>query len=654
MKHYPNIFTPGKLGTKVAKNRIYMAPMGDNMATEDGSVSEQVIAYYQERAKGGVGTIVPGVVCVDYPRGKSVACQLRLDQIKYINGWSKLADAVHRYGTLLLPQLHHAGISTDILTTEGLDPVTLNEDIDTNQKQLVGNKPRSKYEKSDKKLLTIEDIKEIEEKFIKSAVYAQWAGCDGVELHAGPHYLIGNFLMPGTNQRADEYGGSLENRLRFAVNIIRGIRERCGRNFVIGIRMTLHWEDCEENTIIAKSYVDAGADFLDASFPAEVTRQTQVVESSAYPEGARLALSRNLMGKVDVPVFINGAFKTPDFVDKALAEKSADFVGLGRPLICDPYWLNKAKAGKANEIKKCLSCMECANGNQYSRGIKCGLNPEMGREYAQKLEPVSVSSKKVVIVGGGIAGMQAAITATKRGHEVVILEKTDKLGGQMHLAGEPPTKGLIKEDVVWFAEECARLGVDIRLNTEGTMELIKELNPDHVMLAMGSIPFTAPIKGVENTVQAWDILGENVEAPKDSSVVIIGGGIVGCETAKYLEERGNKITIIEKLPEMAPDLFWMLRAEMLEDFVEMGIGMVNVVDIKSISDSNVVVYEKDGQEVTVESDMVVLCTGQISVASNLANLLEEADIDYTVIGDGKRPGKFMNATTDGYFAALNL
>lgn len=654
MKAYPHIFSPIKLGTKVAKNRIYMAPMGTNQANSDGSAGEQIISYYVRRAKGGTGIIVPGVVCVDYPQGKTVAQQLRLDQLKYINGYSRMAQEVHRYGALLILQLHHAGMSTDILTTEGIEPVALSPDIDEHQKQLVGTKPKDEYAKSEKHILTIEDIHNLEQKYITAAKYAKMAGADGIMLHGGAHYLIGNFIQPGTNHRTDEYGGSLENRTRFAINIIKGIREVCGRDFAVGIRIALYKHDDESNKYIAQAVEAAGADFIDATFPVEVERQTELTETSDYEQGDRAYIAAGIKKYVNIPVFTNGGYKDPDHVEKDIAEGKADIVGLGRPLICDPDWCNKARKGKANEIRLCLSCMECASNNQLSRGLHCALNPEAGREYSAKIEPAAKEKKRVVIVGGGIAGMQAAITAAERGHEVCLFEKSDRLGGQMHLATVPPHKELIGKNIDWFVDELERKGVSVKLNTEVTADMIKEMNPDHVILATGSRPFIAPIKGVENTVESWDILSGKVKLPENGIVTIIGGGIVGIETAECADALGNKITIIERLPEMANGLFWMIRAEKLEEFANKGIEMYTNAAVKEISDANTVIYDLDGTEYTAKSDIIILSTGQKSVVTPLQDFLEDEGIDYTVIGDGKRPGKFVNATEDGYYAAVNL
>lgn len=655
MAFYPNIFQEGKLGTKVVKNRIYSAPSGDNMANPDGSVSEQVIAYHEARAKGGAGIIIPGVVCVDYPVGKTVACQLRLDQIKYVSGWNRLADAVHRYGALLLPQLHHAGVSTDALLTEGQPPVALNADIEKHQTQLTGTKPKDEYVEIEKNILTIEAIKALEQKFIDAASYAQMAGCDGIMLHSGAHYLIGNFLHPGTNQRTDEYGGSLENRFRFGYNIIKGIRAKCGKNFIIGVRSMLHEEDCEENEWMAKKYVEAGVDFLDASFLFNLRKASQNMEDNTYPQGARLLWAANLKKHVDIPVFVSGAFKEPEFVDKAIGDGLVDYVGFARQLYCDPEWVNKAKAGKADEIRYCLTCSECADNNRFSRSLKCALNPEFGREYTLRYELAKkVDPKKVVIVGGGIGGMEAAITAKRIGHDATLFEASDKLGGQMHLACVPPNKSFIKKDIAYFTGECERKNVDVKLNTKADIDTIKSLNPDHVILALGSEPFIAPIKGADYAVRAWDLLSEKVAPPEGGSAVIIGGGIIGCEVAEYLQEKDNKVDILEMLPELAPDMFWMARVEMLDRFKENSIGMHTNACIKEIKDEHTVVYELDGKEVTVTADIIIMATGQRSVKSDLPTQLDNAGIPYTCIGDGKKARRFINATSEGFFAVLNM
>lgn len=655
---YPNLFKKGKLGKITTKNRIVMSPMGDEMANADGSISDQAIAYFTERAKGGTGVIIPGVLCVDYPAGKTVASQNRIDGAKYVKNLERLASSVHRYGALIIPQLHHAGLSTDKETSEGCGPVRISAEetvlSEEDNKLLIGSKPDILYASQVEKILTNEDIKELEQKFITAAKYTQMAGCDGIELHGGPHYLIGNFLNPHINNRTDEYGGSLENRIRFPVNIIRGIRESCGPNFIIGIRMTVYWDNEEDNTIMAKAYESAGADFLDCNMPANVTKQSQIMETQGYPQGARLVLAKNIMGKVTIPVFANGNLREPDFCEKALADGSADYIALGRPLLADPDWANKAKAGKSNEIRKCISCCDgCAGALSVNQIIRCVLNPELGRELEMKTENITTNPKKVVIVGGGIGGMQAAITAATRGHNVTLLEKTDKLGGQLHLASVPPNKKVINWATDWFVGEVKRSPINVQFRCDADENYIESLKPDAVIIATGAKPVTPNIPGVEHAIQSWDILSGAVESPMNRKVTIIGGGIVGCETASFLEAKGNKVTVLEMLPNIATGLYILIKMEMLDEFKEKGIATETQTCVKEIK-ANEVIYEKEDTMHRIETDMVVLAVGQSSCGQSLFEQLEESGIDVTIIGDAKKPAKIIDATRDGMFAALDL
>lgn len=658
MAAYPNLFRKGKLGRITTKNRIVMSPMGDEMANADGSVSEQAIAYFTERAKGGAGVIIPGVFCVDYPTGKTVASQTRLDGIKYIKNLERLARSVHRYGALLIPQLHHAGMSTDKDTTEGFEPVRVSteERQESEERTVIGSKPDNKF--IAEKVLTIEEIKELEQKFIKAAGYAQMAGCDGIDLHGGGGYLISQFLTPTVNKRTDEYGGSLENRIRFAVNIIRGIREKCGPDFIVGIRMPVHMYSSdgftdEESKAMAKSFEAAGADFIDTMY-GFTPKLSIALETQNYPQGARMDLARKIVGEVKVPVFSNGNFKEPGFCEKVLANGFADFIALGRPLLADPYWPNKAKAGKADEIRKCISCCDgCAGALMTNTSIRCILNPEVGYEFELKNENVKTTPKRVVVVGGGIGGMQAAITATKRGHNVTLLEKTDKLGGQLHLASVPPHKEIINWATDWFTGEIKRSNINVEYSCDADVDYVKSLNPDAVIIATGATPITPRIPGVERGVQSWDILSGAKKAPENQKVTVIGGGVVGCETALLLKEKGNKVTILEMLPDYAAGLYILCKMDMTDEFKEKGIVLETQAFVKEIKLKKVE-YEKNGVLHNLDSDFVVLAAGQQSYGQELAGQLEDAGIDVTTIGDAKKPAKIANATREGFFAALNL
>lgn len=654
MTYYKNLFKEGKLGNSLAKNRIVMSPMGDNMANVDGSVSEQSLAYYTERAKGGTGIIIPGVIAVDYPVGKTTGCQHRIDDDKYILGWYRMANSIHHYGALLIPQIHHAGAQTNHITAEGHTPVCVS-DSDCEHSFV-------KYYRSygPQHELTLLEIKDLVQKFIEAAVNCQNAQCDGVEIHAGHGYLINQFLSADTNKRTDEYGGTLENRMRFAVEIIKGIREKCGKNFIIGARIPgREWtklgltdEDCQT---IAITFEKAGCDFLDVS-GGTTTVSSKVMETQGYPQGDRVELAENIKKVVSVPVFAVGNLREPSFCDKVLEDGKADYIALGRPLICDAYWPQKAMNGKDDEIRKCISCFDGCFGQIWSfKPIGCALNPDAGfeREFPSEIAKEN-APKNVVIIGGGPAGMQAAITASRKGHTVTLLEKSDDLGGQLNIACVPPNKYPIKWAKEWFVGELNRQKVNIKLNFTATVDSIKNLNPDVIIAATGSTPATPPIQGVYNSVESWNLLDGSVPLPQNSKIAIVGGGVVACETALLLAKEGNnQVTVIEMLPNIANGLELTHLGDLINEFMEYQINAVTEAKVSQI-DANSVIYEHAGEIKKCECDKVVLATGQKPYGAELISSLKENGFNVITIGDAIKPGKIMGAVREGNFAGYNL
>ncbi len=656
MNNYPHLFTPITLAGKTAKNRIVMAPMGDNMANPDGSVSEQEIAYYGERAKGGAGIIMMGVVDVEHPRGKTIPCESRLDDFKFIEGFTKLSTVIHSYGALFIPQLCHAGSSTEIRTTEGETPVCVSSEDQDEDRVSIGSVAEKDAVATHE--LTTEEIKEIEGKFIATAVNAQMAGCDGVEIHGAHGYLVSQFLNSQMNHRTDEYGGDIENRGRFAVNIVKGIREACGPNFIIGIRMPVHnWDTDgitdEESRTFAKMMEDAGCDLLNISGGFTPTI-TNLMETQQYEQGDRLILIDKIRDAVSIPVMGAGLLREPEFCENMIAEGRADLAVLGRTLVADPEWPNKAKAGKPETIRRCISCLDACYGNlakgQY---MQCVLNPEAGLECELRNVPMPTEKKKVVVVGGGIGGMEAAITAAKRGHEVTLFEKSDKLGGQMNLACVPPHKEYIHWAYEWFTGEVERQFVDVRMNEEATEDKIKEISPDVVIMAAGAVPADPPIPGIEKAAQAWDILEGNTALPESKKVAVLGGGIVGCELANMMAEKGCEVSLIEMLPTIANGLEPANRLDMEAEIKGNNIDVHTNSKVTEIKDDGVC-YEADGEAQEISTDCVVVALGNKPCGCELTEALQADGIDVTTIGDAKQPRKFRNATQEGYFAALYI
>lgn len=648
------LFKEGKIGTRYVKNRIVMSPMGENMANTDGSVSEQAFAYYVERAKGGAGIIIPGVLSVDYPTGKTTGCQHRLDDPKYVLGWYRLAEAIHHYGALLIPQIHHAGAQTNSITAEGRMPVCVSDSDEVEHSFVTYYRSYGPQHE-----LTTEEIKELVQKFITTAIYCQKANCDGIELHAAHGYLVNQFLSADTNKRTDEYGGSLENRMRFAVEIITGIRQACGNNFIIGARIpgrewTTNGLTDEECLIIAQTFEKAGCDFLDIS-GGTTTVSSRLMETQGYPQGARVELAQNIKKGVSIPVFAVGNLRDPEFCDEILKEGKTDYIALGRPLICDPYWPEKAKEGRVDEIRKCISCFDGCFGQIWDfKPVGCAINPNVGMEKEFNENSKAEVSKKVVVIGGGPAGMQAAITAKKRGHHVTLIEKNSKLGGQLNIACVPPNKYPINYATEYLVRELNRLEVDVRVNTEATLALIDSLKPDEIIAATGSMPAVPPIAGVENTVESWNLLDGSVELPKNQVVTMVGGGIVACETALMLAKEGNNtVTIVEMLPAIANGLESTHLGDLMLEFAELGVNAITNAKVLKIN-ADSVEYEVNGKTEVICNDVSVLATGQKSFGKDLHEELKANGYKVKVIGDALVPGKIMGAIKEGNFAGYAI
>ncbi len=667
---YTQLLSEKKIGAAVARNRVVMSPMGENMANSDGSVSDQMIAYYARRAQGGTGIIIPGVVSVEYPRGKTESCQSRLDEKKYIKDFARMVREIHRYGSLCIPQLHHAGAATDRRITDGIQPISVTANDQINM-ILSGTGSHVEGEagylsaegkdasRADVHVATADDLRALERKFISAAVNAKAAGCDGVELHGAHSYLISQTLTPFINDRTDEYGGSAENRARFAVNIIKGIRKACGPDFVIGIRMPVHrWVTDsltdEDSITYAKLFEEAGADFLDISGGIP-DRPSNLIESEEYAEGWRVDLSEKIRPHVNCTVFALGGIRHPQKAEEILESGAAEFIVMGRQLICDPDWCRKIEEGREDEIRYCISCSRGCYGELSSdRFISCALNPETGHEYALHYGEENKEPRTVVVVGGGIAGMQAAITSAKQGYHVTLFEASDKLGGQIDLASKGPNKERIRWVYDYFSGETYRQGVKVVLNTKADIETIKACSPDFVFLAAGSLPFNPPISGVEKTVSAWDVLKETVPVPSGSAAIVLGGGTVGCEIAEILQAKGNETYLLEMTGIIAGALEPFHQVDVLARLN--GDEHTHVLTnslVTAVTDSGVT-YVNNGEEKTVEGSFIVSAFGQKPQGRELAEQLKEAGIAFAKVGDANKVGNFFSATTDAYLKAISI
>lgn len=481
---YPKLFSPMKIGEVEIKNRVVMTPMGCSMANVDGTPSEQMIAYYTARARGGVGLICTEITRVNDVNGVGEPAQLSVSKNSVIPGLNKLTDAVHRYGTKIFVQLHHPGRQTGSAFQFGVQPVAPSAVTC----KIMQEEPRE---------LTHAEVKGIIQDFIDGAWRAKMAGCDGVELHGAHGYLLNQFFSPYTNKRTDEYGGSLENRGRIVTEILSGIRQACGEDFPVTVRITVEeflgkeGLEPEEGIRFCKLFEAAGAKGLGITSGIYETMNT-IVEPVSYEEGWRIYLTEAVKKEVGIPVYGNGVIRHPEYAERLLEEGKMDFIGMGRPHLADPEWCDKARNGKAEQIRHCISCLRCFESIFINAAsclpVECSVNAQLGREARYPYPERDGNGRVVAIIGGGPAGLEAARVLAERHFKPVVFEAADKLGGQIEFGKNPPGKGKLAWFVSYLETELGRMQVEIRRNTKATADMVADLDPYAVILATGSNP----------------------------------------------------------------------------------------------------------------------------------------------------------------------
>lgn len=639
MNRYPKLFTPGRIANLTIKNRIVMTAMGVCLSGVDGQATPEIIRYYEARAKGGVGLIITEITRIDDVEGKGLPHQLGVTDMKHISTLQQLTDTVHSYGTKIFLQLHHPG-KEGLPQLTGGRPLVAPSAIPSSK----GIMPRE---------LSTEEVQALVKKFITGAVIAQAGGADGVEVHAAHGYLINQFLSPRHNHRTDQYGGSFENRLRFAVEIVAGIKKVCP-GFPVSVRISADefmpdGNDLEAGVKIAQAMVSAGADVINVSNGLHESGVT-IMEPYAYPEGWKKHLATAVKAAVNVPVIAVNTIKTPDFAESLLEEGVSDFVGAGRSLLADPEWPNKAKAGKPETIRNCIGCMQCFSELGAGRHISCAANPRTGRELRFGMPEPDASGRKAVVVGGGPAGMEAASTLARRGFRVTLFEQADQLGGALNLADKPPKKHLITRLKDTMAGELADLGVDVQLNTRATPEMVQELAPDAVFLACGASPIVPPIPYNGPVYTFEDILSGKV-APEGRAAVI-GGGLVGLETAEFLAEKGHSVTVVEMRDAVGIGVYASVVFTLKKALAEHGATILTGHRLTAVTPDGA--EAQAGEEtVLIPCDFTVLALGsqpESPVLSQFLAVFPEA----AVIGDALAGRRMMEATAEGYLRALHI
>lgn len=635
------LFEPLTIGTMTLRNHIVLPAMGTSLAKRDGLVSDRAIAYYSRRAAGGVGLVTLEVTAV-HRLGIQGPRNSTIDRDECVEGLSRLARSVQAHGARFSVQLWHAGRASL--------PIVLGE-------QPVAPSPVPPPLRTDvPRELTASEIEDLVECFGEGARRAREAGCDAVEVHGAHGYLISQFLSPLSNKRTDLYGGDLANRARFALEIVKRIREKVGRDFPVLVKLSAEEHvdggiTLEETKTVARWLQDAGADALVISSGSYAAAHW-MVQPMMMPRGCLVPYAAAVKSVVDVPVGAVGRINEPALAEKVLREGQADFVCLGRALLADPDFPRKAQEGRTGEIRSCTACCLCIDTLMEMKSITCMVNPEAGRELEWKVEP-SPRPKRVLVVGAGPAGLEAARVASQRGHRVTVCDENETIGGQVLLASKPPSKSELKTIVEFYEGEMERRGIELRLGQKVTPETVAALAPEVVIVGAGSAPSTPPISGVEqaNVVQARDVLADKVSV--GGSAVIIGGGSVGCETAEYLRAQGLEVTVIEMLRSFGRDIGVQTRGAFIPHLRSMGVKMLRNSKVVRIDGRRVYYVDGDGQEVNVEGDTIVLAVGA-RPTTDLVDSLKARGVSVVAVGDCVEPGRIHNAIYQGAMAGREI
>ena len=636
MADIKTIFKPLKIGGTTVKNRLVMSPMVTNFAELDGGLSRKHFAYIRERARGGVGLIITEATSVSWPEGKIAERQLSMKTDDVTTDLRELADSVHAFGAKIMPQIHHGGF----MAVPGF---------------CGGQQSMAPSAVNGAREMTLEDISRVRQDFIDAAVRAQKAGFDGVEVHAAHMYLLSQFLSPAFNQRTDEYGGSVENRGRLLKEIVSGIREACPAPFILDVRLGVFDAnipgglEIEDGVKFAAMCEEAGADMLNVSVGCYSLLETETTQWD--PEGVFLDKAEAVKAVVSIPISIVGKMRTPEFIAEAIESGKTDMATIGRQFICDPHWANKVQQGKLDQVRTCLNCLDGCVGQFYfnHNTVRCSINPYVGYEDLYNEHNIAKKgvTDKIIVVGGGIAGMQFAIISKQRGNDVILLEQSDHLGGNMYLAGKTPFKTDVQSALAWFEQETKRVGVDVRLNTPATLETIAELEPDKVVLAMGTVSAKPPIKGLENATSAEEYLLNDMTGEAGSKVVVVGGGTVGCEVAHKLSEEGCEVTVIEMLPELCNGHEFAHKMLLTNYLNEHG-KVFTSSTVTSIDADKVCFKDAEGAEQCVAADKVYYATGVKAVSGDLFDALIDKGCEVYRIGDWKVPTNFLNSTRSAF------
>lgn len=665
---FTHLFSPIKINRQEIKNRIAYPSLG-LLYSYDTKLNDRYYNFYNEIAKGGAGLVTIGPVGIDFIGSGFVPLSLARDDA--IDSFIKATDMIKKQGASPWIQLFHGGAYTYPFLIDNKTPI-------------APSPVYSNYSKTTPREMTAVDIRAVQTAFADAAARAKKAGFHGIEIIGSAGYLISQFLSPLTNLRHDEYGGSFENRVRFPKEIIEMIRDRVGPEFPIGVRMAgndfVPGSTTDDLTPeIAKVYEQAGADIINVTGGWHESGIPQL--PMELPRSGFSYLAMNIRQAVSIPVMASNRITTPGHAEQIIRDGQADMVNLGRVLIADPFWPEKAKRGTPEEIRPCVACSQGCTDEIFSgRPVSCIGNVRAGFE-GERIIKRTGKAKNIMVVGAGVAGLEAAVTAKKAGHHVEIFEKSGSIGGQIRIAAAPPHKQELLEYVRYYGAMLKKYDIPVHLNTEADLDLIKRTNPDHLIIAQGAKPFIPPIKGTDDpsVLSSWDVLQNRHCLGKN--VAVIGGGSVGLETAFFIAFKGtlspemlhflvtydaldlerlkhymfngsSRVTVFEMLPRAGQGVGKSTKWILMNNLKKYGVRIKTGAKVVSIEEG-VVEFEKDDTRNREKFDHVVIASGSVPVR-DIERQMEHQGISFSTVGDCVTPGKINDAILGGFLAAAEL
>lgn len=662
MCQFPHVFQPLKLRNVTLKNRIEFTPMVSCLSNAAGEVTEEYLEFIRMQARSGVAQVIIGDTQIDWERPVCFYGELNVQHDRFVTALSQIPEVAHEYGAKMSIEIAHAGKG-------GVPSMNTKPGFSSSYLPTPGRM-------QDIKVMDRADMDFVIGQFVDCCKRVKAAGFDLIFIHAGHNNIFGQFLSPASNIRKDEYGGSMENRMRFPLEILRAVREAVGPDFPLEMRVSAEemtdtgepgfgpesGNGClkPEHTLAflkeAQKYIDmahisCGNVFVEPGVKYSVPLYLQERQQNVkYAEMFKKEL--------DIPVSVVGNIMSVEEAEEIIASGKADMVGMCRSLMADPELIHNAIRGCSEDTRPCLRCMDGCGRIFFGLPVRCAVNPVVGREYKFPTGTVNpaLKKKKVVIVGGGPAGMQAAQTSVARGHEVVLFEKGESLGGLLHDAGAVPFKNLMRSYGQWMIRTTMKSGADIRLNTTATKEMILAEKPDEVIIATGSTYFVPPIKGIDgdNVVSLSD--AENRRVPIGQKVVICGAGLSGIECSVGLSREGKEVTVVDLIPEedFCGKMFAITRKALMDEVWHGKVRKIGEHKVVEIIPTGVVIEDKSGKQSTLECDTVITAFGLKSVDDLYAQLLAEMPLNTYCIGDADGVDTVRKATKTGFDIAARL